>query len=116
MILPARQSLTNKAAGIVGRTALAFSPSGVKPRLLSTLAILEQRDGILSHGSLSAFTAARALGGTVHGFVAGTNATKAAEAAANVDGVEKIIVINNDVYNKVSTLQLQHELMIPRLI
>ncbi|KKA27104.1 hypothetical protein TD95_001123, partial [Thielaviopsis punctulata] len=67
---------------------------------LSTLAILEHRDGQLNAGSLSALTAAQKLGGPVHGFVAGGDATTAAQAAAKLEGVEKIISVNNSAYDK----------------
>lgn len=70
--------------------------------LLSTLAILEQRDGQLVNGTLSAFTAAKKLGGPVHGFVAGASVGDAAKQAAKVDGVEKVITVENKVYEKVS--------------
>lgn len=68
---------------------------------MSTLAILEQRDGQLSQGSLNAFTAAKKLGGTVHGFVAGANVSAAAEEAAKVDGIDRIIKVENRIYEKV---------------
>lgn len=68
---------------------------------LSTLAILEHRDGQLNAGSLSAVAAAQKLGGSVHGFVAGGHATAAAQAAAKLEGVEKIISVNNSAYDKV---------------
>ncbi|KAG5983335.1 hypothetical protein E4U55_000207 [Claviceps digitariae] len=71
-----------------------------RSRLLSTLAILEQRDGQLLQGSLSTFTAARKIGGTIHGFVAGANVSAASEEAAKVDGVDQIIKIENEVYEK----------------
>ncbi|KAI0396331.1 electron transfer flavoprotein domain-containing protein [Xylariaceae sp. FL0594] len=69
-------------------------------RLLSSLAILEQRDGKLNHGSLSAITAAQKIGGTIHGFVAGSNIKAVAEEAAKVAGVEKIIAVDNAAYDK----------------
>lgn len=70
-------------------------------RLLSSLAILEQRDGKLNHGSLSAISAAKKLGGPVHGFIAGSNVKPVAEEAAKVEGVEKIIAVENGAYEKV---------------
>lgn len=89
-LLPSRSVL-----GVRGRAA---------SRLLSTLAVLEQRDGQLKRGSLSAFTAAQKLGGHVHGFVAGTKVTAAAEEAAKVDGVDQVTVVENEIYEKVSPL------------
>lgn len=71
-------------------------------RLLSTLAVLEQRDGKLQPSSLSAIAAAQKLGGSVTGFVAGSGVkgTSAAEAA-KIKGVEKIVVVENEAYEKV---------------
>lgn len=82
---------------------IAGNGSARQQRFLSALAILEQRDGKLSVGSLSAFTAAKKLGGSVHGFLAGADVKSAAEEAAKVDGVEKIVTINNAAYEKVRT-------------
>jgi electron transfer flavoprotein alpha subunit len=70
-------------------------------RLLSSLAVLEQRDGKLNHGSLGAVTAAQKLGGTITGFVAGSNIKAVAEEAAKVAGIEKIIAVDNGAYDKV---------------
>jgi hypothetical protein len=99
-----RTALT--AAGRVPKSTIAsvpFSPSALR-RLLSSLAILEQRDGQLNHGSLSAITAAKELGGSIHGFIAGGNIKAVAEEAAKVDGVEKIIAVDNAAYDKVCIL------------
>jgi hypothetical protein len=46
-------------------------------------------------------TAASSIGGSIHGFVAGTKAKEVAREAAKVDGVEKIIVVENAAYDKV---------------
>lgn len=70
-------------------------------RLLSSLAVLEQREGKLNHGSLSAVTAAQKLGGSITGLVAGSNIRSVAEEAAKVKGIEKIIAIDNGAYDKV---------------
>jgi electron transfer flavoprotein alpha subunit len=69
-------------------------------RLLSTLAILEQRDGKLNGASLSAVTAGQKLGGSVHGLVAGTDAKGVAAQAAKTEGLDKIIAIQNEAYEK----------------
>ncbi|OAA68532.1 electron transfer flavoprotein alpha [Niveomyces insectorum RCEF 264] len=69
-------------------------------RLLSSLAILEQRGGQLNHGSLSAVTAAKKLGGTVHAFVAGDSVRSVADEVAKVEGVEKVVVVDNAAYEK----------------
>lgn len=71
-------------------------------RLLSSLAVLEQKDGRLLAGSLGAVTAAQKLGGSITGFLAGSNIKSAAESAARVQGVEKVIAVDNVAYDKVS--------------
>lgn len=70
-------------------------------RLLSSLAILEQKDGKLLHGSLGAVTAAKKLGGSITGFIAGGNIKSAAEEAARVKGVERVIKVENVAYDRV---------------
>ncbi|CAK7198261.1 Electron transfer flavoprotein alpha-subunit [Sporothrix eucalyptigena] len=69
-------------------------------RLLSSLAILEQRGGQLSQGSLSAVTAAKKLGGSVHAFVAGGGVKGVADEVAKLDGIEKVVVVDNAAYEK----------------
>ncbi|KAI5868620.1 electron transfer flavoprotein, alpha subunit [Durotheca rogersii] len=76
-----------------------YSPAAFR-RLLSSLAVLEQRDGKLNLGSLSAVTAAKKLGGSVHAFVAGGSIKPVAEEAAKAEGVEKIIAVENAAYEK----------------
>ncbi len=83
-------------------TAASFTknPAAFR-RLLSVLAVLEQREGKLNVGSLSAVTAAKKLGGSIHGFVAGGNIKPVADEAAKVEGVEKIIAVDNAAYDRV---------------
>lgn len=69
-------------------------------RLLSTLAVLEQRDGNLNVSSLSSITAAQKLGGSVTAIVAGAGTKAVAEAAAKVQGVEKVLYVDNGLYDK----------------
>ncbi|KAI8629036.1 hypothetical protein F5Y19DRAFT_433710 [Xylariaceae sp. FL1651] len=92
-----------RGAGALPRSTSVFSsplsPAALR-RLLSSLAILEQRDGKLNHGSLSAISAAKKLGGSIHGFVAGSNIKSVADEAAKVEGVEKIITVDNAAYDK----------------
>lgn len=76
-------------------------------RLLSSLAVLEQKDGALQNSSLCAITAAQKLGNSITGFIAGSNNIKAlAETAAKVKGVEKIIIVENSAYDRVRILSL----------
>ncbi|KIX05492.1 uncharacterized protein Z518_06364 [Rhinocladiella mackenziei CBS 650.93] len=79
---------------------IAQSRSSSLTRLLSTLAILEQRDGKLNTGSLGAVTAGQKLGGSVHGFVAGKAARSIAEEAAKIKGLEKVLVVENESYER----------------
>ena len=74
--------------------------SAALQRLASTLAILEQREGSLNSASLGAVTAGKKLGGSVHGFIAGKNVKGVAEEAAKVDGLEKVIMVENEAYQR----------------
>ncbi|CAK7271224.1 Electron transfer flavoprotein alpha-subunit [Sporothrix epigloea] len=69
-------------------------------RLLSSLAILEQRDGQLIAGSLSAVTAAKKIGGPVHAFVAGSGVKSVADEVAKVEGIEKVVFVDSAAYEK----------------
>lgn len=78
-----------------------FSRSSLS-RLLSTLAILEHRDGKIAGSSLSAIAAAIKLGGPVTGFVAGKGAKSGvATEVAKVEGVETVLAVENEAYDKV---------------
>ncbi|KAK4697360.1 electron transfer flavoprotein alpha subunit, partial [Lecanoromycetidae sp. Uapishka_2] len=61
---------------LIRQQQLAFA------RLLTSLAVLEQREGKLQNASLSAVTAAQKLGGSITGFIAGSGAKSVAEEAA----------------------------------
>ncbi|KAK1254456.1 hypothetical protein MKX08_008451 [Trichoderma sp. CBMAI-0020] len=99
MLSLTRQLLSKRGDAGLGRS-MRWASKYSQSSALSTLAILEQRDGQLSHGSLSALTAGTKVGGPVHAFLAGSNVSSAAEQAAKVNGVEKIITVENDAYNK----------------
>ncbi|CEI65768.1 putative electron transfer flavoprotein subunit alpha [Fusarium venenatum] len=99
MLPTAKRVLAKQATGLMAR-AHAYSLGAQRQRLASTLAILEQKDGVLNHSSLSAFTAAKKLGGTVHGFIAGTGVKSVAQEIAKAEGVEKIIAVENAAYEK----------------
>jgi electron transfer flavoprotein alpha subunit len=79
-------------------------------RLLSTLALLEQKDGKLSNSSLCAITAGTKLGGSITAFVAGSQAKSVADEAAKVNGIEKIIYVENGSYDKVGHVLVFHSL------
>ncbi len=74
-------------------------------RLLSTLAVLEQKDGKLNGGSLCAVTAGKRLGGSVTGFIAGSNVKAVAEQAAKGHGMEKVVMVDSGAYDKVRSSQ-----------
>ena len=59
---------------------------------MTTLLIAEHSNDALNALTAKALTAARALGGEVHVLVAGHNCKPAAEAAARLDGVAKVLV------------------------
>jgi electron transfer flavoprotein alpha subunit len=68
---------------------------------LSSLVILEHREGKLQNTSLNSVTAAHKLGGSITGFIAGGGVKSLAEEAAEVNGLDKIIMVENAAYNKV---------------
>ena len=98
MLRIARQS--SLWANRISSSTLRRSPAS-SAHLISTLAVLEQRDGKLNGSSLCAVTAAKALGGSVTGFIAGGNVKSGADQAAKANGVEKVVMVNNAAYDKV---------------
>lgn len=89
----------------IGRLQSASHPANISltRHLLSTLAILEQREGQLNKGSLGAITAAKKLGGSVHAFIAGNSASTSAQEASKTDGLEKVVAVDNAAYERVCT-------------
>ncbi|EPS43488.1 hypothetical protein H072_2525 [Dactylellina haptotyla CBS 200.50] len=69
-------------------------------RLASTLALFEQRDGKLQSSAQNVVTAAKQLGNPVIGFVAGKSAKEVAEQAAKIEGVDKVVYVANEAYEK----------------
>ncbi len=59
---------------------------------MRVLLLAEVSNGTLNEATAKALTAARALGAPVHVLVAGENAEPAAQAAAKLDGVEKVLL------------------------
>ena len=101
----ARNSVLRAARSqIFPSRALNQPTSSALARLLSTLAVLEQRDGKLQNSSLAAIAAAQKLGGSVTGFVAGSGVKASAAEAAKIKGMEKIVAVDNDAYEKVRWL------------
>ncbi len=65
---------------------------------MSTLVIAEHDNGSLKGATLNAVTAAQALGADVDVLVAGADCGAAAEAAAKVAGVSRVLVADNAAY------------------
>ncbi|KAL4803208.1 electron transfer flavoprotein alpha-subunit [Aspergillus unguis] len=102
MLFAARTSVLRAARAQFTPRAVFNQPTpSALARLLSTLAVLEQRDGKLQSSSASAISAALKLGGPVTAFVAGNGvkATSAAEAA-KYKGVENVLAVENEAYEK----------------
>ncbi|KAF2502772.1 electron transfer flavo protein-like protein subunit alpha [Lophium mytilinum] len=97
----ARQSVLRQARSHLRRSQPTVLPQfSAVARLLSTLALLEQREGKLNVSSLAAVTAGQKLGGSVTGFIAGSGVKAVAEEAAKVQGIEKVIYVENGAYDK----------------
>jgi electron transfer flavoprotein alpha subunit len=65
---------------------------------MATLVIAEHDNASLKGATLNTVAAAKAIGGDIHVLVAGSNCAAAAEAAAKVAGVAKVLVADNAVY------------------
>ena len=59
---------------------------------MSTLLLAEIANGALAPATAKALSAAKELGGEVHVLVAGSEAKAAAESAAKLDGVSKVLL------------------------
>ncbi len=65
---------------------------------MTTLLIADHDNTALKDGTAKALTAARELGQPVHVLVAGHNARAAADAAAALEGVEKVLLADDAIY------------------
>src|SRR5271169_4348598 len=65
---------------------------------MTTLLIAEHDNATIKDATNKALTAAAALGGEVHVLVAGENAKAAADAAAKLAGVKKVLLADNAAY------------------
>src|ERR1700730_10032638 len=65
---------------------------------MTTLLLAETDNKTLKDATHKALTAAKALGGDVHVLVAGKGARPAAEAAAKLDGVTKVLLADGTAY------------------
>jgi hypothetical protein len=111
-VVPAMFSVARKSVLRQARTRLRSSQPVTVPqysalsRSLSTLALLEQKDGKLLNSSLAGITAGTKLGGSITAFVAGSGAKSVAEEAAKVKGIEKIIYVESGAYDRVGLLDI----------
>ncbi len=65
---------------------------------MAILVIAEHSNAALGAATLNTVTAAKAIGGDVHVLVAGAGCGAAAEAAAKIDGVAKVLVADDAAY------------------
>ena len=65
---------------------------------MTTLLMAEHDNASIKDATNKALTAAAALGGDVHVLVAGENAKAAADAAAKLSGVKKVLLADNAAY------------------
>ncbi len=65
---------------------------------MSILVYAEHDNASIKGATLNTVTAAKAIGGDIHVLVAGQGCQAAAEAAAKIDGVSKVLVADNAAY------------------
>jgi len=65
---------------------------------MSILVIAEHSNDALNPATLNTVAAAQAVGGDIHVLVAGAGCGAAAEAAAQIAGVSKVLVADNAAY------------------
>ena len=66
---------------------------------MTTLLFVEHGNGRIKDGTLKALTAAKTIGAPIHALVLGSGSKSVAEAAAKLDGVEKVLVAEDAVYD-----------------
>ena len=66
---------------------------------MSILLLAETAKGALAPSSAKALTAAREIGGPIHVLVAGAGLKSAADEAAQLTGVEKVLYADNALYD-----------------
>ncbi|HEY2184537.1 MAG TPA: electron transfer flavoprotein subunit alpha/FixB family protein, partial [Xanthobacteraceae bacterium] len=65
---------------------------------MTTLLLAEHDNKVLKDATHKALTAAKALGADVHVLVAGSSCRPVAEAAAHLDGVQKVLLADQPAY------------------
>lgn len=84
----------------VSRRSLLSTSSLTRSHALSTLAIIEHQEGQVQPATLAAITAATKLGGSVHALLAGSKTTELAETVAKIAGLEKVLFVESEAYDK----------------
>ena len=75
---------------------------------MTTLLLAEHDNATLKEGTARALTAASALGGHVHILVAGKDCGPAAEAAAKLGGVAKVLLLGRCAQSLLPSRLLSH--------
>ncbi len=68
---------------------------------MTTLFFIEHVNGKVNDQSLKAISATKDLGGDVHGLIAGSNIDAAVEEASKIDGLNKLIHVDNEEFNNI---------------
>jgi len=68
---------------------------------MTTLFFIEHNNGKVNDQSLKAISATKDLGGDVHGLIAGSNIDAAVEEASKIDGLSKLIHVDNEEFNNI---------------
>ncbi|CAA2107929.1 Electron transfer flavoprotein subunit alpha [Methylobacterium bullatum] len=66
---------------------------------MAILLLIEHDNGAVRDASLKALSAAKEIGGPIHALVAGAGSRPAADAAAALDGVEKVLLAEDAAYD-----------------
>ena len=66
---------------------------------MTTLLFVEHGNGQIKDGTLKALSAAKEIGAAIHALVLGTGSKPVAEAAAKLDGVEKVLLSEDGAYD-----------------
>tara|TARA_B100001778_G_C18510273_1_gene593861 strand:- start:53 stop:982 length:930 start_codon:yes stop_codon:yes gene_type:complete len=68
---------------------------------MTTLFFIEHANGKVNDQSLKAISATKEFGGEVHGLIAGSNIDSAVEEASKIDGLTKLIHVDNIEFNNI---------------
>jgi len=100
MFAAVRLSTLRPATLALSRTNTFQQPGSLR-RLLSSLALLEAKDGKLNVSSVAAVTAAMKLSGSVIGLLAGSGTKAVADEAAKIKGLDKVLYVDSSAYDRV---------------